>query len=102
MDYADAIRRQAEDVPRAALPAVTAALWRAFGEGHVTEAEAEALSALIEARQVFPDPGIMPGESAFCAPHSGDLKPGKSRFALRSPEQTQDGRWLTPAHRSQP
>jgi hypothetical protein len=50
MDYADAIRRQAEDAPRAALPAVTAALWRAFGDGHVTEAEAEALSLLIEAR----------------------------------------------------
>lgn len=52
MDYADAIRRQAEDAPRAALPAVTAALWRAFGEGHVSEAEAGVLSALIEARQV--------------------------------------------------
>jgi hypothetical protein len=50
MDYADAIRRQAEDAPRAALPAVTAALWRAFGDGHVTEAEAEALSVLIEGR----------------------------------------------------
>ena len=52
MDYADAIRRQAEDAPRSALPAVTAALWRAFGEGHVTEAEAEALSVLIERRQM--------------------------------------------------
>jgi hypothetical protein len=51
MDYADAIRQQAEDAPRAALPAVTAALWRAFGDGHVSEAEAEALSVLIEARQ---------------------------------------------------
>ena len=51
MDYADAIRRQAKDAPRAALPAVTAALWRAFGEGHVSEAEAEALSVLIESRQ---------------------------------------------------
>ena len=51
MDYADAIRRQAEDAPRAALPAVTAALWRAFGEGHVSEVEAEALSVLIERRQ---------------------------------------------------
>ena len=51
MDYADAIRRQAEDAPRSALPAVTAALWRAFGEGHVSEAEAEALSVLIEGRQ---------------------------------------------------
>lgn len=52
MDYVDAIRRQAEDAPRAALPAVSAALWRAFGEGHVTETEAEALASLIEARQV--------------------------------------------------
>ena len=57
MDYADAIRRQAEDAPRAALPAVTAALWRAFGDGRVTEAEAEVLSALIEARQVFAKSG---------------------------------------------
>ena len=51
MDYADAIRRQAEAAPRAALPAVTVALWRAFGEGHVSEAEAEVLSILIERRQ---------------------------------------------------
>ena len=50
MTYADEIRRQAEVAPRAALPAVTAALWRAYGEGKVTEAEAEALSVLIEAR----------------------------------------------------
>jgi len=50
MNYADEIRRQAEAAPRAALPAVTALLWRAYGEGKVTEAEAEALSALIEAR----------------------------------------------------
>ncbi|MCJ2108057.1 helix-turn-helix domain-containing protein [Methylobacterium sp. E-041] len=52
MDYTYEIRRQAEAVPRAALPAVTAALWRAFGEGHLSEAEAEALSGLIEARQL--------------------------------------------------
>ncbi|RTL25619.1 MAG: helix-turn-helix domain-containing protein [Rhodocyclaceae bacterium] len=49
--FADEIRRQAEAAPRAALPAVTAALWRAYGEGKVSEAAAEALSALIEARQ---------------------------------------------------
>ena len=50
--YADEIRRQAEAAPCAALPAVTAALWKAFGEGHLSEAEAEALSGLIEARQL--------------------------------------------------
>lgn len=50
--FADAIRRQAEAVPRAALPAVTTALWRALANGQVSEAEAETLAALIEARQV--------------------------------------------------
>jgi hypothetical protein len=51
MTYAEEIRRQAETAPCAALPAVTAALWRAYGEGQVTEAEAESLSSLIEARR---------------------------------------------------
>lgn len=49
--FCDQIRQSAETAPRAALPAVAAALWKAFAAGHVTEAEAEALSALIEARQ---------------------------------------------------
>ena len=51
MSYAYEIRRQAESAPRAALPAVASALWKAFGEGHLSEAEAEALAGLIEARQ---------------------------------------------------
>ncbi|WP_306440329.1 helix-turn-helix domain-containing protein [Methylobacterium sp. WL64] len=51
MNYADEIRRQAEAALCAALPAVTAALWRAYSDGKVTEAEAEALSGLIEARR---------------------------------------------------
>lgn len=51
MTYADEIRRQAEVAPRAGLPAVTAALWKAYGDGQITEAEAEALCELIEARR---------------------------------------------------
>ncbi|MCJ2016428.1 helix-turn-helix domain-containing protein [Methylobacterium sp. E-065] len=51
MTYAEEIRRQVEAAPRAALPAFTASLWRAYGEGKVTEAEAEALSVLIEAKR---------------------------------------------------
>ena len=51
MLYAEEIRRQAEDAPRAALPAIASAMWKAFAEGNVSEAEAEALSVLIEARQ---------------------------------------------------
>lgn len=62
--YADAIRRQADDAPRAALPAVASALWRAFAEGQVTEVEAEALSALIEARQTKHETvSHLPGEA---------------------------------------
>ena len=50
--FADEIRLAIEASSRIALPAVTALLWRAYGEGKVSEAEAEALSGLIEARQV--------------------------------------------------
>ena len=57
MNYAYEIRRQAEAAPRAALPAVTSALWKAFGDGHLSEAEAKALSGLIEARQGSPHRG---------------------------------------------
>ncbi|SFT27025.1 GntR family transcriptional regulator [Methylobacterium sp. yr668] len=48
--FAEEIRRAIEAASRIALPQVTAQLWRAFGDGHITEAEAESLSALIEAR----------------------------------------------------
>lgn len=57
--FCDQIRREAEAAPRAALPAVAAALWKAFAEGHVSEAEAEALSALIETRQASRSPAPM-------------------------------------------
>ncbi|MCJ2102789.1 helix-turn-helix domain-containing protein, partial [Methylobacterium sp. E-046] len=60
MTYANEIRRQVEAAPRAALPAVTAALWRAYGEGKVTEAEAEALSVLIEGRRLTYVPPTRP------------------------------------------
>ena len=52
--FADQIRRAIEAADRITLPQVTALLWRAFGDGMVTEAEAEALSGLIEARTDAP------------------------------------------------
>ncbi|MCJ2099052.1 helix-turn-helix domain-containing protein, partial [Methylobacterium sp. E-046] len=70
MNYAEEIRRQVEAAPRAALPAVTAALWRAYGEGKVTEAEAEALSVLIEGRR-----------SAENGPKCGQRANGQATFA---------------------
>ena len=48
--FADEIRRAIEAADRITLPSVTALLWRAYGEGKVTEAEAEMLSVLIETR----------------------------------------------------
>lgn len=50
--FADEIRRAIKASTRLTLPKVTALLWRAYGEGRVTEAEAEALSVLIESRQL--------------------------------------------------
>lgn len=52
--FADEIRRAIEAATRLTLPQVTALLWRAYGEGKITEAEAEALSSLIEARTDMP------------------------------------------------
>ena len=48
--FADEIRRAIEAASRITLPQVTALLWRTYGEGKLTEAEAESLSGLIEAR----------------------------------------------------
>lgn len=52
--FADEIRRAIVAASRSALPQVTALLWRAYGEGRLTDAEAEALSGLIEARTDAP------------------------------------------------
>lgn len=52
--FADEIRRTIEAADRITLPSVTALLWRAFGDGTISEAEAEVLSGLIEARTDAP------------------------------------------------
>ncbi len=50
----DEIRRAIENAPRIALPEFASLLWRAYGAGEVSEAEAEALSALIDTRRAVP------------------------------------------------
>ena len=90
MTYAEEIRRQVEAAPRAALPAVTAALWRAYGEGQVTEAEAEALSVLIEGRHLSgngPRSGQSPNRPATVTPRIGDA----AQNALGSPRRASVG-----------
>ncbi len=89
--YADAIRRQADDAPRAALPAVAKAMWSAFAAGQITEAEAEALSALIEVRQVIIPAGNISGEA-----HTGRDTPQERQNGPRT------GVGLPTAHLRQP
>ena len=81
--FADHLRAAIETAPRITLPAVTAQLWRAFAEGHITEAEAEALAALIEARQALrsPDP----------ANSTGPASPDASQDRVRSPRTGRNG-----------
>ncbi len=62
--FADELRRAIEAAPRITLPDVAALLWRAYGAGPVTEAEAETLSNLIEARKLSAPPRGENGGSA--------------------------------------
>lgn len=61
--FASEIRRAVEVSSRAGLPAIGEAMWKAWAAGQVTDAEAEELSALIEARKVMP-PASPPGAAA--------------------------------------
>ena len=62
------IRRAAEAAPLARLCEVSAALWKAFGAGGISEAQAEEISGLIEARQ-----------SLAKAPNLGRSEPAEKR-----------------------
>ena len=73
--FAEEIRRQAMSAPRAALPAVAAALWKAFAAGVVSEAEAETLSDLIEARKALANAQRAPGAPQ---PAGGGLQQARS------------------------
>ena len=90
--FADEIRRAIEAADRITLPQVTAALWRAFGDGKVTEAEAEALSGLIEARTDTPAARRI-SQAAAKASHPDDSAPiqdraGSTRRAVGSRPRT--------------
>src|SRR5829696_9638210 len=52
--FAEQLRRAVEASPRAELPTVSALLWKAYAAGQVTEAEASALSEVLEARKALP------------------------------------------------
>src|SRR3954464_2473179 len=52
--FVEQLRRAVEAAPRLELTKVSALLWRAYAAGHVSEAEASALSEAIEARRALP------------------------------------------------
>src|SRR3954451_21366522 len=52
--FADQLRCAVEASPRVELARVAQLLWRAYGAGHITEAEASALSEAIELRRALP------------------------------------------------
>src|SRR4051794_13678191 len=52
--FVDELRRAVEASPRAELHTVSGLLWKAFAAGHVTEAEASALSEAIELKRALP------------------------------------------------
>src|SRR5690349_8955795 len=52
--FVEQIRRAVEASPRVELTKVASLLWRAYAAGQVSEAEAQALSDLIEARRALP------------------------------------------------
>src|SRR3954466_12942801 len=52
--FVEQLRRAVEASPRVELTKVSALLWKAYGAGQVTEAEASALSETIELRRALP------------------------------------------------
>src|SRR5215204_3164728 len=91
--FEDQLRRDVEASPRVELARVAQLLWRAYAAGHVTEAEASALSEAIELKRAIPAP----------------QKPTQRRFGSRpnSTSLQRRRRWaasgaLPPALASQP
>ena len=80
--FAEEIRRAVEVAPRERLSAVAALMWRAFGEGQVSEAEAEALSGLIETRQL--SEGTCSSGQRSDAAETNDEAAGPSEWRAKS------------------
>lgn len=62
--FADQLRSAIKAAPRLALPEISTNLWRAFAEGHITEAESEELDALINLKRIRPDQPNAPQDRA--------------------------------------
>lgn len=79
--FAEEIRRAVEAAPRVKLPDVAAVMWRAYGAGQIGEAQAEALSALIEARKALPVTPAAPRRFTGSRPRSDASMERRRRWA---------------------
>src|SRR4051794_19231667 len=79
--FADQLRRAVEASPRVELARVAQLLWRAYGAGHVSEAEASALSEAIEARRALPAPQKPVQRRSGSRPRSGASMERRRRWA---------------------
>ena len=77
----DQIRAAVMAAPRVKLPDVAAVLWRAYGAGQVSEAEAEELSALIETRKAIPAAPAEPKKPVGSRPKSDASLDRRRRWA---------------------
>lgn len=79
--FADEIRRAAETASRVELPAVSAALWKAFGAGQINETDATALSELIETRRAIPIVSAAPPRRVGSRPRTDASLERRRRWA---------------------
>src|SRR4051812_32398517 len=79
--FAAELRRAVEAAPRVKLPDVAAVLWRAYGAGQVSEAEAEELSGLIEARKALPIAPAAPRKPVGSRPRTDASLERRRRWA---------------------
>ncbi|OHV14803.1 hypothetical protein BK022_23715 [Methylorubrum extorquens] len=79
--FVDEIKRAAETAARIELPAVSAALWKAFGAGQISEAEAATLSDLIEARKAVQAAAAPPRRAIGSRPRTSASLERRRRWA---------------------
>jgi hypothetical protein len=77
----DELRRAVEASPRAELHTMSGLLWRAFAAGQVSEAEASALSDLIEAKRAMPAPPPRPRLRVGSRPRTPESLARRRRWA---------------------
>src|SRR3954453_20549647 len=79
--FVEQLQRAVEASPRVALPKVASLLWRAYAAGQVSEAEAQVLSDLIEAKRVIPVPPTRPRLRVGSRPRTPESLARRRRWA---------------------